>query len=235
MSLIVYNGSPRGKKSNSSIITNWFMEGYGNNDIEIRYLSKISEHKNYVFEASNYDQILMVFPLYVDGMPGQVKSFFESLYEIKEKLKNREITFVIHSGFSDGIQNRILEQYLNRFTSIMNMNNKGIIIAPGSEGFRHMPASMTKKKRLAMSRLGYSYKNKEDYNEKDLKFLFGKETSSKLGLFVYKILSFLGVTNIWWNSQLKKNNAFKNRFDAPYKDNLVKITTNAAISIRNTD
>jgi len=230
MSLIVYNGSPRGESSNSSIITSWFLEGYGNDNTEIRFLKKFKQHTTYAEEMSKFDQVLMVFPLYVDGMPGQVKHFYETLSSFKDKLKDKPVTFIIHSGFSDGIQSRALEQYLNRFSNIMNFNNHGVIIIPGSEGFRQMPPSWLKKKRLAVASLGSSYKALESYNETDLKFLFGKEKSSKFASFIYRIMYILGLTNMWWNSQLKKNDAFKKRFDAPYNNNPTPITTKAYIS-----
>lgn len=233
MSLIVYNGSPRGAQSNSSIITEWFLEGYGNEDVEVRFLSRVKQHDLYLKEILEHNQVMMVFPLYVDGMPGQVKHFFEMLASLGDSLKDKEFTFLIHSGFTEGIQSETLKRYLNRFSEILNLKNTGVIIIPGSEGFRLMPPSMTKKKRLAVANLGTSYKNNDVYDEKDLKFLYGKEKSSKVSIFFYRILYMLGLTNIYWNSKLKKNNARKKVLDTPYKDNPVPITTDAAISIRN--
>ena len=112
----------------------------------------------------------------------------------------------------------------------MNLNNNGVVIIPGSEGFRHMPPSMTKKKRLAVASLGTSFKDEESYNEAALKLLFGKEKSSKFGSFMFRIMYMLGLTNLWWNSQLKKNNAKDKCFDAPYHNNPTPITTKAFIS-----
>ena len=229
MSLIIYNGSPRGKSSNSKIISEWFLNGYGSSDSETRFIKNGNNNMSYTSEMSEYDQVLMVFPLYVDGMPGQVKHFFECLSKYKNKLKNKQITYIIHSGFSDGIQSRTLEKYLNRFSSMMGLNNFGVIIIPGSEGFRLMPPAMTKKKRLAVSRLGKNYKMNKSYGEEDIKFLYGKDKSSSLGQFFLKILSLLGLTNSYWNSRLKKNHAKKNVYDAPYLNNPTPITTTAYI------
>ena len=230
MSLIVYNGSPRGEKSNSSVITSWFLEGYGSDDTEIRFLKKFKEHHSYSQEIVNYDQVLMVFPLYVDGMPGQVKHFYEVLSSLKDKIKDKQITFIIHSGFSDGIQSRVLEQHCIRFSKILNLNNHGVIIIPGSEGFRLMPPVMTKKKRIAVSKLGASFKANEQYSDEYIEFLYGKEKSSKSSSFILKIMSKLGLTNSYWNSQLKKNNAKDNCYDTPYENNPSPITTKAYIS-----
>ena len=230
MSLIVYNGSPRGEKSNSSTITSWFLEGYGNDNVEVRYLKKFKQHTAYAEEMSDYDQVLIIFPLYVDGMPGQVKNFYEILSSYKDKLKNRQITYIIHSGFSDGIQSITLKNYLNRFSKIMNFNNHGVIIIPGSEGFRLMPPIATKKKRLAVSRLGALYKNKKAYDAEDLTLLYGKEKHSRFSKIIFRIMYMLGLSNMYWKSQLKKNNAYENRFDAPYENNPTPITTEAYLS-----
>lgn len=229
MSLIIYNGSPRGKSSNSNIISEWFLNGYGIKDSETRFIGNGNNNMSYASEMSKYDQVLMVFPLYVDGMPGQVKHFFECLSNFKNQLKNKQITYIIHSGFSDGIQSRSLERYLNRFSVIMGLNNFGVIIIPGSEGFRLMPPVMTKKKHLAVLRLGGNYKIDKSYGEDDIKFLYGKDKSSVLGQFILKILSLLGLTNTYWNSRLKKNQAKKNVYDAPYRNNPTPITTAAYI------
>jgi len=229
MSLIIYNGSPRGKSSNSKIISEWFLDGYGTDETETRFIHNGKNNMSYASEMSNYDQVLMVFPLYVDGMPGQVKHFFECLSNYKNQLKDKQITYIIHSGFSDGIQSRTLEKYLNRFSNIMGFNNSGVIIIPGSEGFRLMPPSMTKNKRIVVSRLGKNYKMNKSYANEDIKFLYGKDKSSAFGKFFLRILNLFGLTNMYWNSRLKKNNAKKNVYDAPYQDNPTPITTTAYI------
>ena len=112
----------------------------------------------------------------------------------------------------------------------MGLENHGVIIIPGSEGFRLMPPSMTRKKSEVVARLGTSYLTKEPYNIEDIKFLYGEDTPTESPGFLFKIAHLLGLTNIYWNKQLKKNKVYKNRFDAPYKDNPTKITTKAHIT-----
>lgn len=215
MSLAIFNGSPRGKNSNSNVITQWFLNGY-KKDNKIFYLNKINHYDDYLAEASEYEEYMFIMPLYVDGMPGQVKCFIEKMYENKEVFQGKKVTYIIHSGFSEGIQNRALEMYLNRFSHIMDLNNHGVIILPGSEGFRLMPASMTKKKSHRISILGKSYMENVPYNPIVLKKLLKRETTSGLGILMFKAMSKIGLTNMYWNSCLKKNNAFEKRFDAPY-------------------
>jgi len=221
MSLAIFNGSPRGIKSNSSVIASWFLNGYKDTHT-IFYLNKIKCHSEYLNKASQFNEYLFVMPLYVDGMPAQVKLFFESMSLYQEHFKEKKITFIIHSGFNEGIHNRSLEKYLNNFASIMNMKNWGIIILPGSEGFRLMPDKMTKRKNKILTFLGRNYMENKPYNLSFLNQLIRKEINSKKEIILFKLLSKLGLTNVYWNRTLKKNNAFKKRFDAPYSNSPFK-------------
>ena len=230
MSLVVFNGSPRGKKSNSTVISNWFIEGYTNHDYTVKYLNRISEQKSLAESAGKYDELLFVFPLYVDGMPGQVKNFFELLIPYKDELKNKKVTFIIHSGFSEAIQSRALEQYLNGFSDNMGLKNHGVIIIPGSEGFKLMPSAMTAKKREAIIRLAKEFERETEYNSSDLSYLRSRESYSFPMRILFRAAALLGLTNMYWNSNLKKNNAYKERFAAPYLNKPVKITSKAYLS-----
>lgn len=223
MSLTVFNGSPRGKSSNSQVICDWFCQAYGP-DTERHYLHLAKHIPDNVQRFLEAQSILMVFPLYVDGMPGQVKAFIEALVPYKSSIANKRITFIIHSGFSEGIQSRALEAYLKRFSAIFSLNNQGIIIIPGSEGIRLMPPAMTKKKQEAITALGHAFLNQQSYTGAMLKAVNPHETMTTTAKVFFKLGSKLGLTNLYWNSNLKKNKAYDRRFDAPYADQPVPIT-----------
>lgn len=225
MSLVILNGSPRGTKSNSSVIAGWFLEGYREEGVPILNLNKIKHHEEYAELVHQYDRVMFVFPLYVDGMPGIVKNFFEVLAPFKEQMRGKKVTYIIHSGFSKAIQCNSLERYLNRYSTIMGFTNHGIVVIPGSEGFRLMPPKMLHKKKNAMATLASNYKSDTPYEIKSLKTLRGKEKMSKQIAFALRILSKIGITNMYWNMELKKNNAFKKRYDAPYAKSPVPITS----------
>lgn len=221
MSLAIINGSPRGPKSNSNVITSWFLDGYTKEN-KAFFLHKSKQYENYLSEIIDYDEYLFVMPLYVDGMPAQVKKFFEMMYDYKDSFKNKKVSFIIHSGFSEGIHNRALETYLNRYAGIMEMDNIGVLVLPGSEGYRLMPEKMTQKKRDMVSSLARNFMNNEPYNTSLVNQLIARETSSNFRNFVFTILSKFGLTNIYWNNSLKSNNAYEKRFDAPYSESPFK-------------
>jgi len=226
MSLTVFNGSPRGKISNSSIITDWFLGGYQKENT-IYFLNKSSKTDAHIKAFVDAEEVLMVFPLYVDGMPGQVKAFFEYLIPFKDKITNKKITFIIHSGFQEGIQNRALEEYLNRFSDLFRLDNYGVIIIPGSEGFRLMPPFILKKKVSLVKELGLSFLEGRPFSKIYLTKLISREKMGGFSKFTFKLGKIFGLTNLYWDSNLKKNHVFDKRFDAPYENKPVAIKTDA--------
>lgn len=214
MPLVIYNGSPRGKASNSSIISKWFLDGYKDH-AQTHYIGHIKNQDKGLIAYQEASEILFIFPLYVDGMPGQVKTFFEELAALGPSPK--KVTYIIHSGFSEGIQNRALEKYLIAFTKRMGYDHGGVIILPGSEGFRLMPDKMTRKKKDLVMSLAAAFSNNQVYDQGLLKALAKREKMKTLDLLLYRFMQVVGLANLYWNSQLKKHGAFDKRYDKPYE------------------
>ena len=214
MSLMIFNGSPRGENSNSNTIASWFIGGF--EETKTVYLKKVKQHDDFIETSKSYDKLLFVFPLYVDGMPGQVKYFFEQMHKNKDEFKDKEVTFIIHSGFPEAIHSKNLEKYLCRFSDLMAMKNFGVVILPGSEGFRLMHPKMTAKKAEKVFEIGKMYRLNQPFPKSIKDTLEGPLRKSKFKIVMFSILKTIGLTNIYWNSQLKKNKAFDKRFDAPY-------------------
>ncbi len=212
--IVTIIGSPRGQASNSTVIAHWFNPKHNN----ILYLNKINKHESYMKQVFDSDYISFVFPLYVDGMPAQVKAFFELMETNKTRLKGKKIVYIIHSGFPDGIHLENLKKYLILFSNLLGLDHRGVITIPGSEGFRLMPQRLTQKKASILEGLGRSFIKGQVLKEKDLNELQGPLRFSKSKIILYRLMSALGLTNMYWNSNLKKNKAFKNRFTTPYKN-----------------
>ncbi len=163
-----------------------------------------------------HHKMIVIYPLYVDSMPGIVKLFFENL-ESNQLFKGKDILFIIHSGFSEAVHLRVLERYHAILKDILQLNTVETIITPGSEGVRLMPDSMNKKRRTLLLKVNESFRRSNTIDTVTKNNLAGDETMSKNKKFFIRIANFLGLTKIYWNRQLKRNNAYKKRFDKPYK------------------
>lgn len=220
MKLIIINGSQRGKNSNSTLLTEKFVEGYNSinkNTVDITYLARKSERESITDKLIEYDSIIMVFPLYTDCMPGIVMEFFENITQNKN-LKNKQIGYIIHSGFPESKHSIYLERYLKKLTSRLRFDYLGTIIKGGSEGLRIMSPMMTKKIFSQFHNLGKVYAETGLFDNKTSSKLREPFTFSKTKLNLFKAISKTGITNIYWNMNLKKNNAMHLRDNKPYEN-----------------
>lgn len=221
MKLTVYNGSPRGKSSNSSVIIRWLMEetaGMPEVEAEIIFLNKIENHQLNAMKMQESDISLVVFPLYTDCMPGIVAAFFEKLQMYTGKLAGRKLGFVVHSGFIEAHHSRFIEKYLIGLAKKLGADYMGTAIMGGSEPVRMMSDSMQAAKKALFNRLGEKILKEEKFDELTVKKIAGTEKLSGFMLLTYKIIARIGLTNMYWNSELKRNNVYKKRFARPYAD-----------------
>lgn len=219
MKLTIINGSPRGKNSNSSVITQWLLEGIGNHkdyETETAYLNRIQDHESTVGKMANSDMVIIIFPLYADCMPGLVMAFIERLQPLKGSLQGKKLGFIVHSGFPEACHSRYVERYLVWLSKELNADYMGTAITAGSEGFRVMPESMTRKKRSLYNQLGAKMMETGSFDPELSKMISGAERLPKLTLLLYRILGKTGVANFYWNGMLKRNNAYDNRSAKPY-------------------
>lgn len=216
MKLIIINGSPRGSASNSKVITNWIASAMDDNTvIKEFFAANIKTHYEAVEEIEENSTLLIAFPLYTDSLPGQSKLFIEELESIKNKFNNVNIYFVIQSGFHGANHSRYIEKYLIYLADYLGLNYKGTAIKPSGEGLRLMPDNFTKKTREQFELLAADIQSGNEFNSDSLSKLAVYEKPSKF--FIAFIKSGL-LVNTHFNSLLKKNNVFDNRFDKPYVD-----------------
>lgn len=216
MNLTIFNGSPRGKSSNSSIISSWFTEKIKDNkDLNINtfYLNNINEHEVYAQKAMDADYIVFIFPLYVDSMPGVVKAFIDKLEPYTGKFLNKKVGYIIHSGFPESIHSTYLAKYLESLTGILGAYYIGTAIMGGSEGIRMMPPKANKKRRALFNLLGEGLIETGKFDKDLISKLSKPVRFNKPMVIVAKIIINTPLTQYYWNMQLKKNNAF----DTPYK------------------
>lgn len=215
MKVCIFNGSPRGENSNSSRIISWISKGLSEPAPQ-NIIRNIDQHKEYIDSLAEYDTILIVFPLYIDAMPGIVMKFFETLYEKKDMIKGKNIYFLVHSGFPEAAHSLLTKEYLESLSQKLELNYKDTIIYGGSEGTRFSDETKITKKVALFESVGQSIgKNNivshyiKSKLEKPIRF-------TKPVVVIYKVLSKIVNLNFYWDNALKKNNAYGNRFDRPY-------------------
>ena len=120
MKLTVFNGSPRGRKSNTKVLLEQFLNGFAtssDNTYEVFYLNRVKEADWFVKAFKEAKHVVIAFPLYTDCMPAMVKTFIESLAPLRGRRTNPRIGFIIQSGFPEGIHSTYVERYCKKFAS----------------------------------------------------------------------------------------------------------------------
>lgn len=213
MKLCIVNGSPRGKNSNTSKIIKWMFKGKSN--INVFYTAMYHDQSQLVKNIKEYETYLIIFPLYTDAMPYAVKSLFEHLEKSKVYFNNKNVYFIIHSGFPEARQSRPVEGYTKYFAELIGMNCVSTAVKGHSEGFRFLPEVFMLKTIKDFAKLGRCVLEGAAFNEKCLKRLAYPEKLSGRQLSRYEKK---GCGTMYWNVLLKKNKAFKQRFAVPFLD-----------------
>ncbi len=217
MQLVLFNGSPRGKTSNTKVLLNQFEKGFkagGGEVTSTNYLLRQKHLTEQVAAFKSADVIFLAFPLYVFSVPGIVKQFIEAIGEFDGC--GKKIFFLIQSGFPEACQSDSAKKQMENLAKRWKMENLGVIVKPGAEGVRLMPAIMTKKLFKQLNALGIQLAKNGKLNEENLKNIATPYRHSKSRITIYRLLQKTGLSNLYWNMSLKKNKAYERRFDAPY-------------------
>lgn len=220
MKLAIFNGSPRRKKSNSTILSQYFISGYSKQSGEIPelfYLADIQQLANNLDHYKNAEIVIFIFPLYTDCMPAVVKRFFEEIHELGKEQQSKKFGFIVQSGFPEIIHSVWLERYLEKFVKRIGGEYLGTVIKGGVEGIQIMPKIMTRKLFNRFEKLGEYFAIHEEFEPKIVAKMRKPFKLSLPRRMLFKMFNFFGFTNVYWNMNLKKNNAYENRFDQPYK------------------
>jgi len=219
MKLTVFNGSPRGKESNTAILLEHFLNGFmetEGNSYELEYIVNNKDVGKLVEMFKDATNVILAFPLYIDCMPGIVKSFIDNLKSLCGRQDNPTIGFMVQGGFPEAYHSRFVERYLEKLAKRLNCQYAGCIVKGGIEGIRVMPQFMTKKTFNYFYELGKIYGKSGKFDEELLKRVAKPEHLSALRRLFFRFASSIGMAHVYWNKQLKENNAFEERFDKPY-------------------
>lgn len=221
MRLTVFNGSPRGKRSNSGLLMEHFLKGFQSmegNTSEIIYLNRVKEIERNVESFENADHVILIFPLYTDAMPGIVKHFIEALEPLCGRSDNPTLGFIIQSGFPEPVHSQYLARYMEKLARRLGCSHSGTVIRGGVEGIRVQPKWMTKKIFQSFVDLGRGFAETSRFDEKIIRKLAPRERLSAGRKLFFRFLNVIGLSNMYWNMMLKKHNAYEKRFAHPFKD-----------------
>jgi multimeric flavodoxin WrbA len=209
--LVIYNGSPRRRGSNSAIILNRTAELLGDK-VEIRDLNERNKWDEWAEAFRNEKDVMFFMPLYVHAMPSHVKAFIEKL-----QVSEGTISFFVQSGFPESSQSHYLEAYFELLASRLGRRYLGTAIKGGVEGFQTRPEKSRMNIVDSMANTMVSLVRDGKFNPKEVGQLAIPVRFGKGIQFIFKLISKLStVINSFWDQQLKANDAYEKRFDRPY-------------------
>ena len=218
--LTVFNGSPRGKRGNTPTLLKHLMGGFTSidgNTAEIYHLQQIKKKAEFASHFQNAECVLIGFPLYTDGMPGIVKEFIEALQPLTQRESNPPIAFMVQSGFSEALHSRYVEQYLMTLADRLNSPYLGTLVRGGCEGVRLQPEKMNRKIFAALHALGQQLGEQGGFERQSAKEFCSLERISPVLVPLVKLVGKLPFMSMYWDMQLKKSDAFEDRFARPYE------------------
>jgi multimeric flavodoxin WrbA len=218
MKLIIYNGSPRGAGSNTTILLDRFISGFlssGNNQHELFYLKKV-EPAECVKAVQSAEYVLLAFPLYTDSMPGIVKQFIESLSPLRGKGNRIKMGFIVQSGFPEGIHCSYIGHYFDKLCRRLSCEYLGTVTKGGVEGIKTKTEKQNKKLLTAFEDLGKVFGKTGSFDKSIATRLRSPMTFPAWVLILVRLFNALGLTSVKWNKELKKNHAYEKRFARPY-------------------
>jgi len=215
MKLTVFNGSPRGKNSNTGILLEHFLKGFmttEGNTYESAYLVCVKESADFLKLFQEAEQVLLAFPLYTDAMPAIVKTFIESLEPLCGGKGNPDIGFIVQGGLPEATHSRYVERYLDKLSARLGCKYKGTVTRGGVEGVQGQPSLMTRKLFKSFYELGKAFGQTGEFDEQMIRNLAQPERLSRFRFWIFRLAGH----HLYWNPMLKKNKAFEKRFAKPY-------------------
>ncbi len=225
MRLTVFNGSPRGKKGNTEILLAQFTQGFASipdNSHTLYHLNRVKEHPAYAQAFSEAEAVLIGFPLYTDAMPGLVMAFIESLEPYCGRVGNPSLGFLVQSGFPEATHSRHVEKYLEKLVLRLGSPYIGTIIKGGCEGIRLATEKSNQKLFAALYEIGRDFGTHGQFDTAQVAQLATPERFPGWITPLLGLLFKMGITNGYWNQQLKNNEVYAQRFARPYTEEVVR-------------
>lgn len=219
--LTVFNGSPRGRKGNTPILLDQFLEGFqsgAERTYEIHDLIQVKQMDQFTEAFDKASCVLLAFPLYTDAMPANVMSFIETLQQFKDRKDNPAMGFMVQSGFMEAAHSRHVERYLQKLCVRLGCAYIGTIVKGGVEGIRIRPENMTRHLFEQVREIGRVFSENGQFDPVLLKRLSKPEQFPRVAQPLMKLLSKVSLLDFYWDMQLKSNQVFDQRNAKPYSE-----------------
>ena len=225
MQLVVFNGSPRRKASNSRILLDAFFEGFtsvSKDPWEVHYLMDTKRNPAHLEAINRTDHILVIFPLYTDAMPGIVHSFFESLVR-SSAASGKTLGFIVQSGFPESKHSIFVARYLEKLAKRLDARYLGTVIRGGVEGIQIQPPAMTRPLLGRFRKLGAYFAQNSEWDPQIVRKLARPDRFNRYRRAMFHFFNCIGLINFYWNKKLREHQAYDRRFDRPYEPAQEKI------------
>lgn len=208
--LVIYNGSPRRRGSNSALILKKTVEALCDR-VEIRDLKEGDKWEEWADSFKDDKNVMFFMPLYVHAMPSHVMMFIEKLQASKGS-----ISYFVQSGFPESSQSHYLEAFFEQLAIRLERTYIGTVIKGGVEGLQVKPAKAQEKAMEPMVKAIVNLVYEGKFNPANIRQL---SSPIRLGIgmeILIKLFTKIGLINFLWDKQLKENNAYEKSFDRPY-------------------
>ena len=134
--VIIINGSPRAPRSNSKEYGEIF-RSYYKGQADTFNITK-NNHKEICSKIEDYTDILLVFPLYADGLPVTMLNFLKVLEENPPKNKPK-VSVIINCGFIEPEQNNVCIDMVKLFCKQNTYEFNSVLSIGGGEAILGTP------------------------------------------------------------------------------------------------
>jgi len=221
--LTVFNGSPRGKGSNTRLMLEQLVHGFESvtgNRHELLYLNHPAEAERFTAAFAAAEAVVLAFPLYTDAMPGLVKAFIETLEPRSGRPDNPALGFMVQSGFPEAAHSRYVERYLRKLAARLGCRYLGTVVKGGCEGVHVMPEQMNRKLFVALQEIGRSLAQGGCFDPLLLRRLARPEHYPRWSTPLFKLFTRMKLATFYWDGQLRENGVYEQRFARPYDSGL---------------
>jgi len=221
MRWLVLNGSPRGKGSNSRRLIAHLQAGVERvpgHEVEVGDLREVDAQPGLVEKLFEAEAAVVVLPLYADAMPAIVMRFFERLEGLSARERRPRLGFVVQSGFPESIQSEPLARWLTKLTRRLGCESLGIVVRGGVENIRYSPDWANRGLFRRFERLGESLARSGRFDERLVAELARPRVLPAPARVVFGALAKVGLTDLVWNRELKRNRAYEERYARPSLD-----------------